>query len=99
MGKYEYKIDGADLTAQEEYVLDQVQAGEVADLEARFGEAEENRRLRARFLEELLTGGFVGFRVHRRGIIIFHVVVAICNIELISGSIVSSLLEISFSLN
>ena len=76
MGKYPYKIDGTDLMAQEEYVLDQVQAGEIADLMARFGEAEEKRRLRARFLEELLTGGLEGFKVHRRGIIIFHGVVA-----------------------
>jgi hypothetical protein len=76
MGKYPYKIDGTDLTAQEEYVLDQVQAGEIADLKARFGEAEENRRLRGRFLEELLSGGFAGFKVHRRGIRLAHGVVA-----------------------
>jgi hypothetical protein len=76
MAKYPYKIDGGDLTAQEEYVLDQVKAGELADLKEQFGEAEENRRLRARFLEELLTGGLEGFKVHQRGIFIAHGLVA-----------------------
>jgi len=68
MAKYNYKIEGADLTEQEEYVLEQVETGKIADLKEKFGEAEENRRLRAKFLEELLTNGLEGFKVHRRGI-------------------------------
>jgi len=56
--------------------LRQVAKGEIADLKAQFGEAEENRHLRARFLEELLTGSLEGFKVHRRGINIAHGVVA-----------------------
>ncbi len=59
-------------TPQEKWVLKQVEAGENADLKARFGEKEENRQLSARFLEDLLT---VAFKVHRRGIRIFHAVI------------------------
>jgi hypothetical protein len=54
-------------TNQEQYVLRQVAAGQVADLKARFGEKEENRRLAARFVEDLLIGAFETRR-HRRGI-------------------------------
>jgi len=48
--------DGSPLTRQEQFVLRQVAAGEIADLKKEFGEAEAERRLRARFLEELLKG-------------------------------------------
>lgn len=60
--------DGSPLTPQEQFVLEQAGAGEVADLQEKFGTAEEDRRLRARFLEELLTGALPGPRVHRRGV-------------------------------
>lgn len=60
--------DGSILTRQEQFVLRQVAAGEIADLKQQFGEAEEARRLRARFLEELLTGELKGVKVHRRGV-------------------------------
>jgi len=43
------------LTTQEKWVWQQVSAGNMADLKARFGEVDENRRLSARFLGELLT--------------------------------------------
>ena len=60
--------DGSILTRQEQFVLRQVAKGEIADLKQEFGEAEEDRRLRARFLEELLTGDLIEVRIHRRGI-------------------------------
>lgn len=50
--------DGSPLTPQEQFVLKQAAAGEIADLEQKFGGAEEERRLRASFLEELLSGDF-----------------------------------------
>ena len=52
--------DGSPLTRQESFVLRQVAEGEIADLKQEFGEAEADRRLRARFLEELLTGELHG---------------------------------------
>ena len=67
--------DGSILTRQEQFVLRQVAAGEIADLKQEFGEAEEDRRLRARFLEELLTGELTGVKIHRRGVWIRHAVV------------------------
>ena len=52
--------DGSILTRQEQFVLRQVANGEIADLKQEFGVVEEDRRLRARFLEELLTGALQG---------------------------------------
>ncbi len=49
--------------------------GEIADLKQEFGEAEADRRLRARFLEELLTGELQGVKVHRRGVRISNAVI------------------------
>ena len=59
--------DGSPLTPQEQFVLKQAASGEIADLKEKFGGAEEERRLRARFLEELLSGDLPGVRIHRRG--------------------------------
>jgi hypothetical protein len=67
--------DGSPLTPQEQFVLKQAAAGEIADLEQEFGGAEEERRLRARFLEELLSGDLPEVRVHRRGVRIRHAVI------------------------
>ena len=67
--------DGSILTRQEQFVLRQVAKGEIADLKQEFGEAEEDRRLRARFLEELLTGELIEVRIHRRGILITNAIV------------------------
>ncbi len=67
--------DGSPLTPQEQFVLKQAAAGEIADLKEEFGGAEEERRLRARFLEELLAGDLPGVRVHRRGVRIRHAVI------------------------
>ncbi|MGB7911834.1 MAG: hypothetical protein WCF59_06380 [Desulfobaccales bacterium] len=74
--KTEIKLsDGSPLTPQEQFVLKQAAAGEIADLEQEFGGAEEGRRLRARFLEELLTGDLPGAQIHRRGLRIRHAVI------------------------
>ncbi|MFI5330198.1 MAG: hypothetical protein ACHQ2F_04070 [Desulfobaccales bacterium] len=67
--------DGSILTRQEQFVVRQVAAGEIADLKQEFGEAEVDRRLRARFLEELLTGELKGVKVHRQGVKIKNVVI------------------------
>jgi hypothetical protein len=67
--------DGSSLTRQEEFVLKQAASGEIADLKQEFGAAEERRRLRALFLEELLTGELPGVEVHRRGVRIIQAVV------------------------
>ncbi len=67
--------DGSSLTRQERFVLKHVVAGTIADLKQEFGEAEADRRLRARFLEELLTGGLKRVEIHRRGVRISNAVV------------------------
>jgi uncharacterized protein YjbI with pentapeptide repeats len=67
--------DGSPLTRQEHFVLEQAAAGEIADLEKAFGGGEEERRLRARFLEELLSGDLPGVQIHRRGVRISHAVI------------------------
>lgn len=41
---------------------------EIADLKKKFGEAEESRRLRAHFLERLITGSLGNFQIKRHGI-------------------------------
>jgi hypothetical protein len=58
---------GQSLTPQENYVLQQVAAGQEADLKKQFGEKEDDRHLSARFLEDLLTGPY---KVHRKGVMI-----------------------------
>ena len=67
--------DGSPLTRQEQFVLRQVATGEIADLKKEFGEAEADRRLRARFLEELLTGELQGVKIHRQGMKIRNAVI------------------------
>ncbi len=67
--------DGSILTRQEQFVLKQVKAGEIADLKQEFGEAEADRRLRARFLEELLRGELPGVKIHPQGIVINNAIV------------------------
>ncbi|MGP8051135.1 MAG: hypothetical protein ACLPYB_11060 [Desulfobaccales bacterium] len=68
--------DGSLLTAPEHFVLKQAAAGEIADLQQEFGGGEEERRLRAGFLEELLCGDLPGVRLHRRGVRISRAVIA-----------------------
>jgi uncharacterized protein YjbI with pentapeptide repeats len=63
------------LTPAERWVLEKVGAGAVADLKERFGEAEEPRRLRAGFLEALLTDGFPDFKAPRSGIYLLNGVI------------------------
>lgn len=67
--------DGSPLTPQEEFVLKQAASGKIADLKEEFGAAEEGRRLRARFLEELLTGDLPGVKIHRRGVLIENAII------------------------
>jgi uncharacterized protein YjbI with pentapeptide repeats len=51
----------------ETWVVAQATAGEIADLSKQFRE-EKDRKLRAHFLEELLTGALSGFKPHRNGV-------------------------------
>ncbi len=67
--------DGSILTRQEQFVLGRVANGETADLKQEFGEAEADRRLRARFLEELLRGASPGVTIQPQGIVINHALV------------------------
>lgn len=62
-------------SAAERLVLDKVVSGQVADLQEAFGPAEDRRRLRAGFLEALLTDAIPGVKVHRTGIYIVNAVV------------------------
>ncbi|MCX5890741.1 MAG: hypothetical protein NTY36_15040 [Deltaproteobacteria bacterium] len=63
------------LTPAEQWVLESVAAGRIADLRERFGEAEGARRLRGKFVETMLTDGFSGFKVHRSGIYLLNAVI------------------------
>jgi len=62
-------------TPAETWVLQQVAAGLVADLQEKFGPAEPARQLRAAFLESLLTDGFPEFKAHRSGIYLVNAVI------------------------
>ena len=55
----------------ERWVLEQVEAGKVADLKERFPDTKD-RVLSADFIEKLLTGEFEDAPVHRRGVRIKH---------------------------
>jgi hypothetical protein len=58
-----------DLNDAEKLIWEKVSAGEVADL----AEASGNKRqIRAKFLENLLTGGYNDFKVHRYGVTIWN---------------------------
>jgi uncharacterized protein YjbI with pentapeptide repeats len=56
------------LNPAEQWVVAQVTAGETADLRKLFPENEEKRKLRAHFLEDLLTGALPGVKPHRNGV-------------------------------
>jgi hypothetical protein len=77
MGNYDnYMLDDeSSLTDQEKWVLEQVGKGLFADLKEQFGEKEEDRGLRANFLEKLLSDGFYEFKVNPRGIILKNVII------------------------
>lgn len=68
----DYRLDGQLLPIEEQWVLEQVQAGQEANLQKRFGAPV---KLRAAFLEKLLCGGFEKFRIPRTGVQISHAVV------------------------
>jgi hypothetical protein len=57
----------APLTATEQWVVDQVSKGLVAELTERFPE-EKDRQLSAKFLEGLLTNAVAGVKAHRNGV-------------------------------
>lgn len=63
------------LNPAETWVLQQVGAGQVADLRERFGGDEGSRTIRGRFVEALLTDGFPGFKPPRGGIYLLHAVI------------------------
>ncbi len=63
------------LTPAETWVLQQVAAGLVADLQEKYGQAESARQIRAVFLEALLTDGIPGFKPHRSGIYLVNAVI------------------------
>lgn len=58
----------------EKWVVEQVTAGQPADLIENFPE-EENRKLRARFLEDLLTSMLPGVKPHRNGVRIYGAII------------------------
>ena len=64
------------LNPAEKFVLEKVAAGQVADLQEAFGPEAGPRRLRAAFLEALLTNALPGVKIHRSGIYIVNAVVA-----------------------
>lgn len=57
-----------DLNDAEKFIWDQVSAGKEADLK-KFG---DKRQITAKFLENLLTGGYKDFKVHRHGVTILN---------------------------
>ena len=64
------------LMPAEQYVLERVAAGAVADLKEKFGEDEAARTLRGRFVEALLAEAIPGFKVPHSGIHLVNAVVA-----------------------
>ena len=52
----------------EAWILEQVKKGEIADLNQHFPNDESKRTVRARFLEDLVTGELPQVKVHRRGV-------------------------------
>ena len=58
-----------DLNDAEKFIWKKVAAGEVADLKQAFG---DKQQIRAKFLENLLTGGYKDFKVHRHGVTIWN---------------------------
>src|SRR5262249_21074526 len=59
--------DAKRVTPAETWVVSQATAGEIADLSKKFP-AEKDRKLRADFLEDLVTGALPGFKPHRNGV-------------------------------
>jgi uncharacterized protein YjbI with pentapeptide repeats len=66
----------AQLTPAEKLVLDKAVAGQVADLQEAFGPEAGPRRIRAAFLEALLTNALPGVKIHRSGIYLVNAVIA-----------------------
>jgi hypothetical protein len=76
MGSYEHlKVDGEPLSELEQFVLEQIEKGRIANLKEKVGEEDDKRQIRAKFLEELLTGNFDEIKVHRRGVRVSHAII------------------------
>ena len=67
--------DGSNLNEQEKWVLEQIEKDELADLVVEFGINYRFRRLRATFLEKLLTDNFKEMKIGRKGILIENAIV------------------------
>jgi hypothetical protein len=63
------------LTPAEQYALERVATGALADLKEKFGAEDGARTIRARFVEALLTGEIHGFKVHRSGFYLINAVI------------------------
>lgn len=57
-----------ELNPAERWIVEQVKAGKIADLSENKFPNEEDRKLRATFLEDLLTGTLPGVKPHRNGV-------------------------------
>ena len=64
------------LNPAEKLVLDKAVAGQVADLQETFGPEAGPRRIRAAFLEALLTNSLPGVKIHRSGMYLVNAVIA-----------------------
>ena len=60
------------LAEAEIWVVEQVRQGQEADLQKGFGADEKQRRLRAQFLERLLTGAIINLKIPHQGVRIAH---------------------------
>ena len=49
-------------------MLEKLEVGKFAHLKEEFGKAEDDRLIRAKFIEDLLNGDIEGFQAHHRGI-------------------------------
>lgn len=63
----EVKMNAVDLNPSETWVVEQVTAGQIADLSVKFVD-ENERKLGARFLEHLVTDTIEGVQPHRNGV-------------------------------
>jgi hypothetical protein len=62
-----YTINDQLLTPQEIWILKQIEKGEPANLTSKYS---MKRRIRAIFLEKLITDGFINYHIHNRDIVI-----------------------------
>ena len=70
------QVDGQPLTDQEQFILNQAAQGKRADLREQFGNKEKDRQVRARFLEELISGSLDKVNIKRQGVLIGNAIVS-----------------------